>query len=529
MRFANFSRWATHRAGLLAATVALATWTLAIGTLATGAASFGEKPPVPSARVPLRVLGFPGYTVALMHAGASMATVHLLDDKHILFTYSLRKLVPRLVGDDENDTDRLVAAEIVEMPSGKVLERTEWHLHDHGRYLWSAGQGVFLLRQGEELSTFNPMHGLRTHTAFDRIALPHRPGKPELVAASPDGQVLTVEMQQDRDEGEHNAPLGAAPKPKHTTIEFYRLLPPKNAEEAPAFRPAGLVGAPGYLRLAVDGDGYLWADDAKRNQWSISFNEYEGKPQDLASVYSSCAPRLNLLSRSEFMAISCKASDSTPQIAVYGFDGHENWEEAFGETLQPPTLVSAPGAGRFALSRLVASSGGSPINGLSVGDPLTQEIRVYQNVSGDLLLHVLCSPAVRTAENFDLSPDGRTLAVLGKEAIELYSLPALTARDRKDLAEVQTMAPPVSQGPVVLRRITRPVVAEQSVTREETAAPSETSTTPSAAAPPDSGPVEPAKSTAGSVGDAPDAPRKPPTLLAPGEKPDAKGQPATPK
>ena len=521
MHFANLPRWATPHAGLLAATLAFA----------TGTASFGEKPPVPSARLPLRTLGFPGYTLALMHAGASMATVHVLDSKHILFTYSLRKLVPRLVGDSENDTDRLVAAEIVEVPSGKVLEQTEWHLHDHGRYLWSAGQGMFLLRQGQELSTFNPMHGLPTHTAFDRIALPHRPGNPELVSASPDGKVLTVEMQQDADEGEHEAPLGAASRSKRTTIEFYRLLPAGDAQAVPAFRPAGVMGAPGYLRLAVDGDGYLWAEDVKRNQWSISFNEYEGKPQDLASVYSSCAPRLTLLSRSEFSAISCKASDSTPQIAVYGFDGHENWEEGFGETLQPPSLVAAPGAGRFAISRLVASSGGSPINGLSRVDPLTQEIRVYQNVSGDLLLHVICDPAVRTPENFDLSADGRTLAVLGREAIELYSLPGLTARDRKDLAEVQTMAPPVSEGPVVLRRITRPVVAEQSVTREETAAPSETSTTPVAAPIPDSGPVEPTKAMPanGDTAAGPDAPRKAPTLMAPGEKPEGKGQPAAPK
>ncbi len=503
----------------------------------TGVSAVASRPlkPVPSVRLPLSALGFPGYTLALMHAGASMATIHVLDKTHLLFSYSLRSLVPRLAGDDENDQDRLVAAEVVEVPTGKILARTEWHLHDHGRYLWAVGQGVFVLRSGDTLSTFTPLRGLPTGTAFERVPIPHRAGHPEVVMGSADGQIVTVELQRPAEEkGNGDEPSGA--KHKHTTIEFYRIVTPSEPNAHPQLRPAGALGSPGLIRLALDGDGYLWADDLNRNRWSVSFNEYEGKPQDLTKIDSTCLPRLELVSRSEFVAVSCGLGDGAQKLEMYGFDGHETWQEPFGETLQPVTFVTAPEAGRFVMSRLTASSSGLATPGGITGDDalLNQELRVYQTESGDLLLDVQCVPVARSPENFDLSPDGRTLAVLSNDAINLYTLPELNDRDRKELAEAQTMTPPVSTGPVVLRRISRPIAAETAVPAEETTAPPAPLPGPAdssaagagagASATAGAGVAAPggaAKSTTN--GDAAGEQRKPPTLLAPGETPEFKG------
>ena len=503
--------------------------------------ALAAKPPAPAVRLPLSALGFPGYRVALMHAGASMATLHLLDRNHLLFTFGLRSLVPRLPGDGENDQDRLVGAEVIEIPTGKILERTEWHLHDHGRYLWSVGHGVFVLRSGDDLSTFAPLRGLASHTSFDRTALPHRPGHPELITGSPDGQILTVELQKRPDADE--LANGDHPKLRHTTLEFYRVVAPAEPDQPVELRAAGAVGSPGLLRLALDGDGYLWADDKPHSRWSVSFNEFEGKGQDLAAVDSSCAPRLELLSRGEFAVLSCTGSEESQMLSAYGFDGHENWRERLhGDGLQPPTIVHAPEWDRFAKSRLTASSSGSTLNTPGLDDgTLSQEIRVYSTGSGDLLLSLQCMPVLRTPENFDISADGRTLALLGTESINLYSLPELTARDRKDLAEAQTMTPPVSHAPVVLRRITRPVVAEeQAIASEETTAPqpaappaeaasgNPTASTEAAARAASHGTSSEAAppttaSSGGASGDPVDAPRKPPTLLGPGEVQEYKG------
>lgn len=529
MSFVRWMKTATHRGGL---------WAAAALCFGHGPFAAAEKPPVPALRIPLTVLDFPGYPVALMHAGASMATVHMLDGTHALFTFSLRSLVPRLAGDDENDQDRLVAGEIVELPTGKVLARTQWHLHDHGRYLWSAGQGLFVLRSGQELSLFAPLRGLATGTSFQRTALPHRPGLPQLIESSPDGRILTVQLQHPEEQRSEQAEGDEQPRRKRTTIEFYRLSAGE-PERAVELRPAGVVGAPGFLRLSLDGDGYLWAEDDVRNQWAVSFNEYEGKPQPLATVHSSCAPTLRLLSRSQFAALSCTGVSGSPQLTVYGFDGHENWEEPFGDTLQAPTFAMAPAAGRFAMSRFYASGTGSGQPGDS---PLGEEVRIYQTESGTLLLHVLCDPVARTAENFDLAPDGRTLAVLGSKSLDLYTLPELSARDRKDLAEVEGMRPPEAHGPVVLRRITRPI-HEGTAETEESVHEEGESAIPDAAGSPASAVVPAAAArdaSAAATGEAPqgkrddtpaaearsaaaaDEPRKAPTLLKPGETPEYK-------
>ena len=515
---------------------------------ACGFCGAAEKPPVAAQRIPLADLGFPGYPVALLHAGASMATVHVLDKTHVLFTFSLRSLVPRLVGDDGDHSDRLVAAEVIELPTGKVLARTEWHLHDHGHYLWSAGQGLFVLRVGQELSLFAPLRGLATGTSFQRAALPHRPGQPELIESSPDGRILMIQLQHPEDAEAESAAGDPEPKRKRTTIEFYRLSVDQ-PERPVQVKPAGVVGSPGFLRLALDGDGYLWAEDQHRNQWAVSFNEYEGKPQSLAAVHSACAPTLRLLSRSQFAALSCR-TDTSPQLSVYGFDGHEDWEEPFGDTLQAPTFIPAPNAGRFAFSRFYATSTGSGQSGLGAEGPLSEEIRVYGTESGDMLLHVQCDPVARTAENFDLSADGRTLAVLGAKSLDLYTLPDLSAKELKDLAEVETMRPPEAHGPVILRRITRPIhagapEAEEAAGAEETTA-AGAAVTAAAPAPVEAPVGSIAAGGAGSgvaggpaisgshgvvdaaaqaePGTAPpaDAPRKPPTLLNPGETPEYK-------
>ena len=430
-----------------------------------------------------------------------------------------------------------MGAEVVEISTGKVLDRTEWHLHDHGRYLWSVGHGVFVLRSGDQLSSFVPLRGLESHSSFQRIAIAHHLGHPELISGSPDGEIITIEIQRSDPKGDEDS--GEAPRPKHTVLEFYRIVEPKESSDPIQIRSAGSVGSPGLLRLPLDGDGYLWADpkDSDRFRWAVSFNEFEGKGQNLLSLDSSCAPHMELLGRSQFAAITCKGSDDSKLLSAYGFDGQLNWQQALGgEALQPPTFVSAPEAGRFAMSRLLASSNSSSVGSMRLDDgTLSQNIRVIATVSGDPLLSIPCVPAARTPENFDLSSDGRTLAVLAADTIDLYTLPPLSEREHKDLVDAETMLPPRSTGPVILRRISRPVVAsEDPIASEETTAPQPVSAVaaPAAvAASPTAGPALAAEKDSAQApeasGDSVTTRRKPPTLLAPGETPESKSKPAS--
>ena len=146
----------------------------------------------------------------------------------------------------------------------------------------------------------------------------------------------------------------------------------------------------------------------------------------------------------------------------------------------------------------------------SVGIPARQEIRVYQNASGDMLLHVDCDPVMKSGQNFDLAPDGMQAAIVRDGKIAIYKLPPLSKQDRKDIAEVAGFAPPKSDGPVKLARLTVPVSTPADLPTI-TAAEEKPAVTPVAAKEPVvttivNGDVEQAERTA------------PPTLLNPGEK-----------
>jgi hypothetical protein len=102
----------------------------------------------------------------------------------------------------------------------------------------------------------------------------------------------------------------------------------------------------------------------------------------------------------------------------------------------------------------------SPTGDLNFGQVVpegaTQEVRVYQTESGDLLLKVPTTPVTRYAENFDLSEDGMLAAVVNAGVIQVYKLPQPSAQDVKDLAEAKSFSPPASQAPVNFARLAQP-------------------------------------------------------------------------
>jgi hypothetical protein len=504
----------------------------------------------PWAQVSLDSIGFPGVSASFLQIGASMLTVHILDDSHLLVTFSTRDLVPRLADDPKTDDDRMVAAEIVDLPSGKVAARTVWHMHDHARYLWKLGDGRFLVRIGNRLSTMMPLANLNSKDPFERTVFPDQQYRPSVVVVSPGGRLVTLEsvVSYVNPDGRAEALLGdvGADRPvTHTVVQFFRMSDVQRPESAGGGSSlqvvaAGVVTAAEPVVLPVDGDGYLWAEETANSVWSMSFNEFGGKAIDLGNVRSSCIPRLQMVSRAEFLALTCQGTDSNVKMASYGLDGRETWEEGMGD-LSAPIFAFAPAAARFAMSR--ATVGVPSLTVGSSGDQGTvaqQEVRVYQNASGDLLLKVDCSPIFKSGENFDLSSDGLMAAVVRKGAIAAYKLPAPGKEDREDMLEVAKFAPPPADGRVSLTRLTAEVAkggagaaaASAAATADGkagTAAVGQTAggqvepmPTAGRGAPGSQGVIATAalRSAEPNIAGVAGAARKPPTLLKPGEKPE---------
>jgi len=485
----------------------------------------------PEIRLPLDDLGYPGISNAFLSTGGSMLTVHFADSDHLLVTFSLRGLVPRMPDDRPGDEDRMVAAELIELSSHKVVARTEWRLHDHGRYLWNLGNGRFLLRVQDSLSTFAPVANLGAKDPFLRTSFPRRPGSIEAVVVSSDNKLVTVEtvlphpkvdpvaqqkaaFDASRPHFTSNAaepppppPPAPAVKPKPAgpavAYDFFRISGVGSLDDPLLVQGAGAFGADSVVALPLDGDGYLRTLDQAHGKWALSFHTFGGKDIPLAPITTTCPPTVQRVSSSQFVSFNCHGVMGGLILAAYDFDNHEMWEEPLSSSGLPSTFSLAPSSGRFAVSRLSTMNSDAALSIQALDTSATQDVRVYQTQTGDLLLKIDCSPIFRSAENFDLSPDGMRLAVVRKSAVEIYRLPELTKQDIDDLAELQKIAPPPGTGPINLTGL------------------AETAESAQASVATVNGDTPPAATSAS--GDT-QTRRPPPSLLNPGEKPEFPGK-----
>ncbi|HTV08750.1 MAG TPA: hypothetical protein VMD97_06890 [Candidatus Aquilonibacter sp.] len=424
-------------------------------------AQAAERPqrqqPQPWVTISLGSLGVPTMPPAMLKVGSSMLTLDLVDDTHLLLTFSSRGLVPRVPGDPPTDEDRMVTAEVVELPTGRIVATKDWHMHDHARYLWRLGEGRFMVRSRNSLFVITPEALLKTADPLKPLTFPNRAGTPVAAMVSPDNVMLTVETALPaKKPGAQaiDAGLMIEDLRPQIALDFYRMTGGDEPGQPLTMTQVGMVRAPDPLVLPMDSDGYLWPGDPQRGRWPVSFNEFGGREVKIGAVDSSCSPRLQMVSRFEFLAFTCMASESRTKMKAYGMDGHETWEESFGASYGLPEFAFAPAAGRFAISRISSVVTDDEFAGAAgVPDGATQEVRVYQTESGDLLLKTPTSPVTRFAENFDLSEDGLVAAVVNDGAIEVYKLPPPDKQELKDLALAKSFSPPVSEAAVSFARL----------------------------------------------------------------------------
>jgi hypothetical protein len=495
----------------------------------------GPEPPL---RIPIEQFGFQPLSPQFLLAGSSLFTVHYVDDSHLLLTFTVRRLLTRLPGDPEDDRDRNVDALLLDLPSGHIIARTSWRLHDHGQYLWSLGHGRFLLRVRSTLTTFAPLVNLPTGQPFRERPFLSTHRRIGAVLLSPDSNLLIVETVP-------NTPPAPRPKislfgptppppppdesdPDRVQINFFRIFGPNDASDEIQPRSAGLARSRNIGDVASTSAGYIAIIDQGRQHWAFDFESYAGKKNELSPFDSTCRPSPVFVSRSEFIAFGCRSGSTRQILGGFNMRGEEMWEQnLFGEYLAP-SLAFAPSRGRFALSRiLVHTSPVVPDQSLIPEQLSGQSIVVYQISSGRQILHVECSPVERAGQNFALSPSGLTLAVIHAEAIEIYTLPPLSGKEESDIKLAEASAPEENDAPIrFATEQTAPAAAEASASSQSDSATTSSATdtrghdatqgTPSAPTAATSGSAaapSPADTSTAPAGDAPSTqPRKPPTL-----------------
>jgi hypothetical protein len=429
-------------------------WLLLLVTLP----AFARGPEQPL-RIPLENVGFQPLSPEFLLNGSSMLTLHYVDNKHLLLTFVAHRLIPRLANEPEDDQDRIVDAVLLELPTGNILARTSWHLHDRSQYLWNLGHGHFLLRVRDTLTTFAPLANLSTGDPFAQqpfLVSPDR--RLAVLIVSPDADLLIVEtVKRTPPAPKPKTPLFGptpAPTPQLTErdavqINFYRIHAGDDGGPVP-------VSFAGVMKSVKTGDvpvttaGYLAVVDQGRPHWAFDFHSYTGKTDELSPFDSSCSPAPIFVSHSEFIAFGCRSAQTMQQIGGFNMRGEEMWEQGLFGDFIAPSLAYAPTVGRFALSRILLRNSAVPDQPVSADEVTAQAVVVYQTGTGKQLLRADCSPVERAGQNFSLSPNGLSLAVVHADAIEVYTLPPLTDKDAAAVKLAQTSAPADTNLPVHL-------------------------------------------------------------------------------
>lgn len=519
--------------------------------LLAGTPAFAHGP-APAIRISLDSLDFQPQSPQFLLAGNSMLTLDYVDNNHLLFTFGIHRLMERIANDPPDDEDRMVEAVLLELPSGRVLARTDWRLHDTGRYLWNLGHGRFLLRIHDTLTTFAPLANLSSGRPFQQRALLTTDRRIGALLLSPESDMLIVET------GEKKPPApdpvtpvsgpGPAPgassdsenEPGSVALSFYWLSLPGNGDQVRAVL-AGVARVSHFGELAAMGAGTLATVDQGHQHWGFDFSPYKGKKKELAPFDSTCHPRPQFVSSSEFVAFGCHNTDSQTVLGGFNLQGDEMWEQNLYGDYVASSMSFAPQSGRFALGRVLGEGSADGLQQIAGGALTGQTVTVYQTESGKQILHVDCTPIARSGENFALSPDGMNLAVIRENAIEVYSLPPLSKQDQADVKMARALIPtdtllpiefagpapePVAPAPAPhpssAANTTSPASPAPSSASASAATPSVASAPAAAPAPPPPQPKPPQPAaSAATAGDAPpEQHRKRPTLYTlPGDHP----------
>ncbi len=519
------------------------------------------RDPDPVLRIPLEPMGYQTMLAGMLAEGSSMMTVDFADKNHLLVTFGVRRLMKRDPNDPPQDDDHTIAAFLLEMPSGKIIARTEWRAHDRGQYLWNLGHGRFLLRVHDQLTVFAPMAAATSDDAFREYPFLRVERRIVAILLSAGDDLLTVETM---DPAEAAKPKYSGPvyggadgpgNPAPVQINFYRLNQEMPGENKILLSDAGAIRARAALALPVTTVGLLEVLEGGSDRWLFNFDSHAGKVTELAEFDTTCFPRPMFVSRSEFVAFGCRGSMDRQNIAAFNLKGEEMWQQNFFDTQIAPEFEFAPEAGRFALERTIVGGRTDAMGQIYTDDVTGQEVRVYQSSSGKMLFRMLCSPVVRAGQNFALSEDGMRVAMLretmidhkatndfdaytsGSAEVDVYGLPELSGKEKAAVKEAQGLAPEDTgvRIDLALQKIGSQAAANGAAETARNAA-SAVRTVPAAASSPrtvdqSALPSAPDASDAGNVsGDAPpETPRRPPTLYGPDEGHDKAPGDSTPR
>lgn len=395
--------------------------------------------PTPAARVALSVVGYhvPSRLDRLTEDAPSVS-LDFIDSSHVLITFNPKKLFQRLPKCSPDHEDRLLHAAVLEVSSGRVVKEADWYLHDRRRYLWPLGQGKFLLRRLNDLYIINS-------SLEEKLWMSS--AKPLLwVAVTPDSRQVIVETQRDlKTVSAAKTDTKARPEPTYEA-RFLDLKTMEVRRTVPLSDVIHLNGAStGYVDLVHKG-----------GIWLLRFGPAAGQRANIARVKSKTVPDVVYSSNNAMLVGRCPTENCDYSVTAFSAAGQRLWRQRWARDRFFPAVARNEDGGRFVIGTLrIARASASPVNApiqpdddvdvyqpaASQRDVFEEEVQVLETASGNAVLSVQVSPADAGGQNFSLSPDGKRVAVLQGDAIEVFDLPELSKIEQERFSKLQADVP----------------------------------------------------------------------------------------
>jgi len=385
-----------------------------------------ELGPPPATRIDVTPLGYVAPSRFYLVARLSSATLDFIDKDHLLFTFREGGLLQRVPSDPREDDDQVICAVVLDIPTGQVVERAKWRMHDRERYLWAIGDGHFLVRQRNALYLTDSHLGLRPYMQVDTQL--------QALSVAPDRKLMMVEYQK------YEPPAADSNGLDATT----RRPPPTLGDPSPpSARPVStqilmvrtqdnMLIAKSEVGHAVDvpllQNGFLEVLEGSRpDEWVIRNKPFSGQPSTIAGFKSACDPTVTTLSDTVALAVGCIGGSNDHSVTAYSMNGSILWQDRWQSRYIWPTFEFAENGSRFAYGSLEVNHSIGTMDPFGEDDVVAQMVGVFDTDTGKLELVKTATPILSAGHNYALSADGSRFAILRNDAIEVYDLPPAPA------------------------------------------------------------------------------------------------------
>jgi hypothetical protein len=379
-------------------------------------AKFPDKPTVaPSFTIPVDALGFAAPGVLYLGMRYTFVSLDFLSEDQVLFTFRVPSLQRREAGSEDS---RQIKAVLLALPTGTIVAQARWTIHDHARYLWMLNDGHFLVRDRNSLLEGDSSLTLKPYLKYPGplITLDLDPAQRFLITNS--NEPATVVASAGNADSQVSDDSDATANSETAAGIVLRIVNRASTKIMLATR----VRSP--ISLATNSDGYLGALRGKSDRWTIELNAFTGPGEKpMGEIESSCVPQLEFAGEKLVLANSC-TDNGNNYLTVLTTDGQTLWRDLFPEQTVWPITRMAPNGLRFARENLAASHAVATFAPLTSEEIKGQLVRIFDAVTGEVVLEAPANPVLDGGGNVAISPSGRRVALLAANGIQIFDLPS---------------------------------------------------------------------------------------------------------